>query len=78
MSAPGRAERCGYALGRFVARLRDTRPQYSSSQSFRLQRGFGYTFEPQEIDDLGLLINRQVLWEQDDTTYAHVTFLRKL
>jgi hypothetical protein len=78
MSAPGRAEHCGYALGRIVARLRGTRPQYSSPQSFRLQRGFGYTFEPQEIDDLGLLINRQVLWEQDDTTYAHVTFLRKL
>jgi hypothetical protein len=77
-SEPGRSERCAQVLGRFVARLRGTRPQHSGPQSFRIQRGFGHTFEPKEIDDLGLLINRQVAWEQDDTTYAHVTFLREL
>jgi hypothetical protein len=71
----GRPERWAYALGRFVARLRGIHPQHSYPQSFKLQRGFGYTFEPKEIDDLGLLINRRVIWEQDETTYAHVTFV---
>lgn len=75
MTTLGRAERYGYALGRKVAQLRGGHTETSCRQSFATHRGFGYTFTPEEIEYLSTTIRRELVWEQDNTSYSHVTFL---
>jgi SAM-dependent methyltransferase len=70
-----RAMRFGLALGRGIASLRGIRCEEAPRQSFRQRSGFAHTFSRQEIEALGGGVNRQVVWDRDDTQAGHVTFL---
>ena len=72
-----RTEQLGNALGATVAKLRGVRAGTGSKERFLSHSGFGHIFTPQEIEQLGIMIGRSVIWDCDDTDYSHVTFVSR-
>src|SRR4030095_15240282 len=62
-----RTERLGQALGAALAKLRGGRAEAADREHFLSHSGFGHVFAPAEIEQLGAMIRRSVIWESDDT-----------
>ncbi|MGZ4337985.1 MAG: class I SAM-dependent methyltransferase, partial [Gaiellaceae bacterium] len=71
----GRAERYATAGGRALARLRKLPVVASRRETFTLHAGFAYRFTKNEIEALARSIDRELLWDDDDTDYPHATFV---
>ena len=74
--AVGRAERYATACGHWLARVRNSAGAASPRESFTMHAGFAYRFTRSEIEALAALVDRSVLWEDDETDYPHATFAK--
>jgi hypothetical protein len=70
-----RVEGQAVAWGRRLAMLRKLPGRPSPRESFTLHAGFAHRFTESEIEALATAIDREVLWEDDDTYYPHATFV---